>query len=93
MFDPLINWLGSSMNHIQDWTNVRDSYSRALEQGPLSSTKSELKRPVAWHRIAAASTSSPAAAKSTTQQQAGWDAKAAAREAATAAAAAREANQ
>ena len=29
------NWLGSSLNQIQDWTTVRGSYSRALEQGPL----------------------------------------------------------
>ena len=30
-------WLmeGSSLNHIQGWTTVRESYSRALEQGPL----------------------------------------------------------
>ena len=29
------NWLGSSLNKIQGWTTVRESYSRALEQGPL----------------------------------------------------------
>ena len=29
------NWLGSSLNQIQGWTAVRESYSRALEQGPL----------------------------------------------------------
>ena len=29
------NWLGSSLNHIQGWTTVRDSYSRALQVGPL----------------------------------------------------------
>ena len=27
--------LGSSLHQIQDWTTVRGSYSRALEQGPL----------------------------------------------------------
>ena len=32
---PTENWLGSSMNHIQGWTTVRESYSRALEQGSL----------------------------------------------------------
>ena len=30
------NWLGSSLNQIQGWTTVRESYSRALEQGPLA---------------------------------------------------------
>ena len=28
------NWLGSSLNQTQGWTTVRESYSRALEQGP-----------------------------------------------------------
>ena len=32
---PMENWLGSSLNHIQGWTTVRDSYSRALQQGSL----------------------------------------------------------
>ena len=32
---PMENWLGSSLNHIQGWTTVRESYSHALEQGPL----------------------------------------------------------
>ena len=32
---PTENWLSSSMNQIQGWTTVRESYSRALEQGPL----------------------------------------------------------
>ena len=32
---PTDNWLGSSLNQIQGWTTVRESYSRALEQGPL----------------------------------------------------------
>ena len=35
---PMENWLGSSLNHIQGWTTVRESYSRALEQGPLDTT-------------------------------------------------------
>ena len=35
---PMENFLGTSMNHIQGWTTVRDSYSCALEQGPLSQT-------------------------------------------------------
>ena len=41
LFDvwPTENWLGSSLNHIQGWTTVRESYSRALEQGPLVSTQ------------------------------------------------------
>ena len=30
--NPLENWLGSSMNHIQGSTTVRESYSPALEQ-------------------------------------------------------------
>ena len=29
------NWTGSSLNQIQGWTTVRESYRRALEQGPL----------------------------------------------------------
>ena len=29
------NWLGSSLKQIQGWTTVGESYSRALEQGPL----------------------------------------------------------
>ena len=32
---PMENWLGSSMNQIEGWTTVRESYYRALEQGPL----------------------------------------------------------
>ena len=28
-------WLGSSLNQIQGWTTVPESYSRALEQGSL----------------------------------------------------------
>ena len=32
---PLENWLGSSLNQLQGCTTVRESYSRALEQGPL----------------------------------------------------------
>ena len=35
------NWLGSSLNQIQDWTSVRKSYSRALEQGSLLATTEE----------------------------------------------------
>ena len=33
---PTENWLGFSLNLILGWTTVRESYSRALEQGPLS---------------------------------------------------------
>ena len=33
---PMENWLGSSLNQIQGWTPVRESYSRALEQGSLA---------------------------------------------------------
>ena len=29
---PMENWLGSSLNQIQGWTTVRESYSHALEQ-------------------------------------------------------------
>ena len=29
------NWLGSSLNQIQVWTTVQESFSRALEHGPL----------------------------------------------------------
>ena len=32
---PTDNWLGYSLNQIQGWTTVRESYSRALEQGSL----------------------------------------------------------
>ena len=32
---PMENWLGSSLNQIQGWTTVPESYSRALEQGHL----------------------------------------------------------
>ena len=32
---PMENWLGSFLNRIQGWTTVPESYSRALEQGPL----------------------------------------------------------
>merc|ERR1719460_2532904 len=32
------NWLGFPLNQIQGWTTVRESYSRALEQGPLLSS-------------------------------------------------------
>ena len=32
---PTENWHGTSLNQIQGWTTVRESYSRALEQGPL----------------------------------------------------------
>ena len=32
---PTENWLASSLNHIQGWATVRESYSRVLEQGPL----------------------------------------------------------
>ena len=32
---PTENWLGSSLYHKQGWTTVWESYSRALEQGPL----------------------------------------------------------
>ena len=33
------NWLGSSLNQVQGWTTVRESYSRASEQRPLSETE------------------------------------------------------
>ena len=33
---PMENWLGSSLNQIQGWTAVRESYSCALEQGLLT---------------------------------------------------------
>ena len=33
---PMENWLGSSLEQIQGWTTVRESYSRALEPGPLT---------------------------------------------------------
>ena len=32
---PTENWLGSSLNQIQGWTAVPESYSRPLEQEPL----------------------------------------------------------
>ena len=33
------NWLGSSLNQIQGWTTVQESYSRALVQGLLIPTE------------------------------------------------------
>ena len=30
---PTENWLGASLNQIQGWTTVQESYSRALDQG------------------------------------------------------------
>ena len=36
---PMENRIGSSLNHIQGWTTVREFYSCALEQGPLLSRK------------------------------------------------------
>ena len=39
---PIENWLGSSLNHIQARTTVPESYSRALEQGPLDGRGMEL---------------------------------------------------
>ena len=35
---PMENWLGS-LNQVQGWTTVRESYSRALKQGPLQLKK------------------------------------------------------
>ena len=35
---PMENWLGSSLNQMQGWTTVQESYSRALEQGSLEVT-------------------------------------------------------
>ena len=35
---PAENWLGTSLNQIQGWTTIRESYSCALEQGPLISS-------------------------------------------------------
>ena len=32
---PMEDWFGSLLNQIQGWTTVRESHSRALEQGPL----------------------------------------------------------
>ena len=32
---PMENWIDSSLNQIQGRTTVRESYSRALDQGPL----------------------------------------------------------
>ena len=32
---PTENWLGSSLNQILGWMTVRESYSCALELGPL----------------------------------------------------------
>ena len=34
---PMENWLGSSLNQIQGWIIVQESYSRALERGYLLS--------------------------------------------------------
>ena len=38
---PMENWLGSSLNQIQGWTTVRESYSPALEQGPLTEMRDD----------------------------------------------------
>ena len=40
---PMENWFGSSLNQIQGWTTLRESYSRALEQRPLVKTLPALK--------------------------------------------------
>ena len=42
---PMEHWLNFSLNQIQGWTTVQESYSRALEQGPLS-----LGRGTQWRR-------------------------------------------
>ena len=39
------NWLGSSLNQKQGWTTVRESYSHALEQGPLAVHRGRPPRP------------------------------------------------
>ena len=48
---PTKNWLGSSLKHIQGWTTVQESYSRALEQGSLVRNTREhfdlMRRPLA----------------------------------------------
>ena len=36
---PMENWLVASLNQIQSWTTVRESYSCALEQRPLVERK------------------------------------------------------
>ena len=41
---PLENWLGSSSNQSQRWTTVQESYSHALEQGPLDLRLSAMSR-------------------------------------------------
>ena len=45
---PMENWLGSSLNQIQGWTTVWESYSRALEEGPLHTRR----RRVRWSWLA-----------------------------------------
>ena len=42
---PMENWLGSSLNQIQGWTTVRESYSPALEQGPLLASRGPARPP------------------------------------------------
>ena len=41
---PMENWFCPSLNHIQGWTTVRESYSRALEQDLCSSRSSAVTR-------------------------------------------------
>ena len=56
---PMENWLGSSLNLIEDCTTVIESYSRALEQGPLSidvregerETAAAVRPEVDFHRV------------------------------------------
>ena len=45
---PMENWLGSSLNQIQGWTTVRESYSSALEQGPLQSRRCFHSHELSW---------------------------------------------
>ena len=41
------NLLGSSLNQIQGWTTVQESYSHALEQRPLPMMQAHLRTPLA----------------------------------------------
>ena len=48
---PMENWLGSSLNQTQGWTTFRESYSRALEQGPLAMATSFCSRVIEAHSV------------------------------------------
>ena len=43
---PMENWPGSSLNQMQGWTTVQESYSQVLEQGSLLSVRPSRRKPL-----------------------------------------------